>query len=230
MQAARRLNSATSFGVHQSFRFPFASYWPLVVEPVGELVADGHPGVPVARSVVHLRVVERRLEDAGREVHVVHRGAVIGVHRLRRHVPLAAIHRLADLRQQARRLELHRPRDVAAEVVASELDRRIVTPPVRVADLVRHRLQLLQRQRAGGRGHPLQRLEVLLHRVLDPEHHLQGLPLELRREVLLDEDLSQRLAEIAIHPAHAALPPRRHLLAAGEVPPVEREVLLHEGP
>jgi hypothetical protein len=36
----------------------------LVVEAVRELVADRAAGVAVVRGVVHLRVVERRLQDA----------------------------------------------------------------------------------------------------------------------------------------------------------------------
>ena len=53
-----------------------------------------------------VRVEERRLQDAGGEVDVVHLRIVVGVDRGRRHVPLLAVHRLADLVQLAVELEL----------------------------------------------------------------------------------------------------------------------------
>ena len=69
-----------------------------VVEAVGEFVADGAPGVAVVGRIVHLRVVQRRLQHAGGEVDVVHLSIEIGVDGGRRHAPLAAVERLADFR------------------------------------------------------------------------------------------------------------------------------------
>ena len=62
-----------------------------VVEAVGQFVADGAAGVAVVRRVVHLRIEERRLQHAGREVDVVHLRVVVGVHGRRRHAPFAAV-------------------------------------------------------------------------------------------------------------------------------------------
>jgi hypothetical protein len=89
----------------------------LVVEAVGELVADGGAGVAVVGRVVHLRVEERRLQDAGGEVDVVDLRVVVRVHRGRGHVPLAAVDGLADL-GRSRRDSNCCAHDVAEEVVA----------------------------------------------------------------------------------------------------------------
>ena len=70
-----------------------------VVEAVRQLVADHHADAAEVDGVVSAVVEERRLQNAGREVDVVHLRVVVGVDRGRRHVPLAAVHRLADLVQ-----------------------------------------------------------------------------------------------------------------------------------
>ena len=69
----------------------------LVVEAVGELVADHPAGGAVVDRVVRGEIEEGRLEDARREVDVVPQRVVVGVHGGRAHVPLPAVERLADL-------------------------------------------------------------------------------------------------------------------------------------
>ncbi len=72
-----------------------------VVEAVGQFVADGGAGVAVVGRVVHFRIEERRLQDAGGEIDVVHLRVVVGVDGGRGHLPLGAVDGLADLRQLA---------------------------------------------------------------------------------------------------------------------------------
>ncbi len=69
----------------------------LVVEAVGHLVADDHADAAEVHRRIDLEVEERRLQDAGREVDVVERRAVVGVDGGRRHAPLLLVHRLAQL-------------------------------------------------------------------------------------------------------------------------------------
>jgi len=72
MQAARFSNSLASSSVHQSVRLPLgANFRPWVVEAVRELVADHGADAAEVHRVVHHVLVERRLQDAGREVDVV---------------------------------------------------------------------------------------------------------------------------------------------------------------
>jgi len=89
----------------------------LVVEPVRQLVPDDGPDRAEVHRVVELLVEERRLQDAGGEVDVVHERVVVRVHRRRRHLPLAAIHRLADPVQFAPELEGIRTLGVVADLL-----------------------------------------------------------------------------------------------------------------
>ena len=122
-QAARSTNSAASCLVHQSLQVALGvELAALVVEAVGQLVADGGAGIAVVGRVVQLRIVERRLQYAGREVDVVHLRVVVGVDRGRRHLPLAAIHRLADFGELAPVFEGVAARGVARIVVGCDGD------------------------------------------------------------------------------------------------------------
>ena len=120
----------------------------LVVEPVPDLVADHRADSAVVRRVVGLGVEERRLQNRCGEDDLVHSGVVVGVDGLRRHEPLVAIHRSAELGQLA---VVARPRAapvVAVQVVALDDQRRVVPPLVRVADLRGELVQLGQRASA----------------------------------------------------------------------------------
>ncbi len=80
-----------------------------------------------------------------------------------------------------------------------------------------------------GRGaHPVQRVDVLVHGLLDGQRHLQRLLLLRRRKVPRHVHLAQRLAQLAIHAAGAALPALLLLLRAVQRMRVEVPVLLVE--
>src|SRR3546814_7986883 len=66
---------------------------PVIVEAVADLMPDDGADRSVIRRRIGLGVVERRLEDRGREVERVLQRQVDRVHRLRRHPPFAAIDR-----------------------------------------------------------------------------------------------------------------------------------------
>ena len=102
-------------------RLPSPSYLrALVVEAVADLVADHRADAAVVHRVVGVQVEERRLQDRGREDDLVHARVVVGVDRLRRHAPLVAVDRLAELGEVAGGLERGGARaDVADQVVAA---------------------------------------------------------------------------------------------------------------
>ncbi len=77
----------------------------LVVEAVADLVADHRADGAVVHRIVRTGIEERRLQHRGREHDFVHLGVVVGVDGLRRHAPLAAIDRLAELVEVALVLE-----------------------------------------------------------------------------------------------------------------------------
>ena len=68
----------------------------LVVEAVGDLVADDRADRAVVDRIVGVGIKERRLKNAGGEDDLVHRRIVIGVDGRGGHVPFIAIDRLAQ--------------------------------------------------------------------------------------------------------------------------------------
>ena len=111
---------------------------PLIVEAVGQLVADHRAGAAEVHRGVRLRVVERRLQDAGGEVDVVLERVVVRVDRRRRHAPTRSC-RPACRSCSGCALELERVRAlrVAERVAAHDAQRAVVAPLVGIADLVR---------------------------------------------------------------------------------------------
>ena len=200
----------------------------LVIEAVGQLVADGRTHVAVVGRVVFFAAEKRRLQIAGGKIHVVHLRVIVGVHGGRRHLPLALVHRLADLGQIARDLELVGAHLVAQSVAAHNRERRVVAPFIRVADLIHHRVQLLFGFDFGGGAHPVQPVEVLVHGLLNGQRHFQGALLFGRRKIARDVHLAQRLAQLLIHAGGAALPALLLSLSAVERVRVEVPVFLVE--
>ena len=68
-------------------------------------------------------------------------------------------------------------------------------------------MKLFLRLRFCPRTHPVQFVDVLVHRLLDSQCHFQRALFFLRRKILSHICLPQRLAKFEIHAAGAALPP-----------------------
>ena len=109
----------------------------LVVEAVGHLVADNHADGTVVGGIIRVHVEERRLQDAGREAYLVGGGVIIGVHRLRGHLPFGRIDFLADFAHVVSHIETAGVHHVG--VVALRADRQctVVAPFVGIADFHR---------------------------------------------------------------------------------------------
>ena len=90
----------------------------LIVEAMTDLVADDGADAAVVDRIVGRRIEERRLQDGGGKHDLVHLGVVVGVDRLRRHAPLAAIDRLAQLIEIAVVFECLRADHIADQIVA----------------------------------------------------------------------------------------------------------------
>ena len=196
----------------------------LVVEAVRQLVADGGAGVAVVGRVVHLRIVERRLQHAGRKIDVVHLRVVVGVDRGRRHPPLAAIYRLADLGELAAVFEEIATRGVARIVVRRDDDGTVVAPLVRVTDLIHHAMEFIERLLFGRAAHPGELLDVGFHGLFDLARHGDRAGFGLGGKCLFHEHLAKSLAEVPIYAFHTALPARLHLFHVAQVLAVEIEI------
>ena len=210
----RASNFSRSSLVHQSLQIPFGvELAAFIVEAVGKFVADGAAGVAVVGSVVHFRIVERRLQHAGREVDVVHLRIEVSVNGGSGDVPFAVVDGLADLVDVAAALELVGALDVAGEIIAHNLHRTVVAPLVGIADLVADARQLDQRLLLGFRAHPVERADALPHRVFDAPHHIERALLELGGKDFGHIHLSQRLAQAIVDILHAAFPAGLHALS-----------------
>ena len=133
----------------------------LIVEAVRQFVADHGAGAAVVDGGVAAGLIERRLQNAGGEVDGVAIGAVVRVDRRRRHAPLAAIDRLADLVERPLALERRRPLPVAERVVPHDAHGGVIAPLVRIADAIDDGVQLGMGGALRFRAHPRRLVDVL---------------------------------------------------------------------
>ena len=197
----------------------------LVVEAVADLVADHRADAAVVGGVVGFGVEERRLQNRCGKDDFVHAGVVVGVHGLRRHEPLVAVHGAAELRQLAVVADRVAALVVAVQVGAVDHQARVVPPPHRVADLGGELVQLGQRPLTRLRRHPLQVVDADAVGLAQIGHQLVHPRLGIGREVPLDVQLSDGVAHQVLDQGHAALPAVADLLGAAEGATVEVEVL-----
>ncbi len=188
----------------------------LVVESVRHLVPDHGAHRAVVERVVGSRIVIGRLQDAGREHDLVHRGIVVGVDGGRCHPPLGAVDRAPDLVQIAPPFELRGVLEVGHVRAARQHQRRVIAPAIGIADLVVERGQLDDGGAARRIAHPAERAEARAQRSLEILHHLARLLLGLGRKVELHVLLPQHLAERVVRRIQTALPARQERLRAGQ--------------
>ena len=200
-----------------------------IVKAVGEFVSDGGASVAVVGRGVELRIIERRLQDSGREVDVVHLRIVVGVDGDGRHHPLVPVDGLTDLLDVARGLKLGKAQNVASEVTTLNLHAGVVAPLIRVSDLVVDAVQFDERLLFGGGAHPVKVVDLALHGLLNQLGHVDGVGLGLRSEGAADELLSESFTEVVVGVLDAALPARSELLGAAQVAAVEGKILIDEG-
>ena len=201
----------------------------LIVEAVPDLMADDRADPAVVGGVIGVGVEERRLQNRRGEHDLVHARVVVRIDGLRAHEPFIAVHRSAQFGQLPVELQLRTAEDVAVQIIRVDHQIRVVPPPHRVADLRGELVQLLQRPQSGLRGHPLQIADadpVGLPEVGDQFVH-PGLG--LRREVPVDVQSADGVSHQALHQRHPALPALPGLLGSAQNPPVEVEVLGHQG-
>src|ERR1700691_1031373 len=149
---------------------------------MGELVTDGAARVAVIWRVIELGIVQRRKQHPGREINVVHLWIEIGVYGLRRHLPFGTIERFSDLGQLALGLELDRALRVTVIIAALDAHIAVITPMVRIANLVDDGVELGERLALGRGAHPYESLDVLAHRLLDLPSHVERSILGRRAE------------------------------------------------
>src|SRR5712692_3888998 len=100
-----------------------------------DFVADYGSDRTIVDRIVRPWIEEWRLEDAGRKDDLVVGEVVVGIHRRRRHVPLASIDSLADLRNVPLLHERGGLTGILEIRIAAQAERRIVLPLCGTPDL-----------------------------------------------------------------------------------------------
>src|ERR1039458_2040806 len=197
VQSTRCSNSLASSAVHQSRRFPSASYFaPPVIEAVREFMSDHHADGAIVHGVIHQLAVKRRLQNARREVDIVHRSPVIRVDRRRSHPPILAVRRPVDLLVIALHLERSGAHRIAGIIVGLDRHTAVIAPSVGIANVVDDGVELLIGILLGRVRHPGQLANVLTHRILDRLHHLQSSLFAFGAERAIDIELAQSHAQV----------------------------------
>ena len=134
----------------------------LVVEAVSHLVSDDNAYGAVVACVVGIGVEVGLLQYARGEADFVGRRVVVGVDRLRRHLPAVFVDGFAQLRVLIIGLECARHQHVLhVGQRGVDVDAAIVAPLVGIADFDGERVELNQSVDLGGRAHPRERCYVL---------------------------------------------------------------------
>ena len=171
----------------------------LVVEAVSDLVADHRADTAVVRGVVDIGVEERWLQNACGKDDFVHPRVVVGVDGLRGHEPLVAIDRPAQLGQLPVGVHGVAAPVVAVQVAAVDDQRRVVSPLLGIGDFGGELVQLGQRALPGLRGHPVQVADADAVCLAEIGDQRVDACLGIRREMALDVELSDGVAQHALH-------------------------------
>ena len=107
---------------------------PLVVETVAQLMADDRPNRAVVDRIICFQVKKGRLKDGGRKDDFVHERIVIGIDRLRRHMPFPTVNRLPEFVHHLLIFEFGVTHHVSEEIVRRNGQLAVVFPFVRVAN------------------------------------------------------------------------------------------------
>jgi hypothetical protein len=177
-----------------------------VIEVVPVLVTDHRSDGAQNEGDISEHVEKRRLEDSRRIERHVFRLTALGIHRLRCHAPLVQVDVAANLVQIATGAELRDVEHVPQVRRTIDLQSRVVTPLVRIADVANEGFQLLDGVVLRCRRHPLHLAEHQLHRSLLELVQLQHASFGFRRELIRDVELPDSFAERAADHAGDALP------------------------
>ena len=195
---------------------------------MGDLVTDGGGGgIAIDERVVQILIAHSgHTENGGGKNDLVVRWLIVGVVSLRRHFPLAAVHRFAKFPDHLAELPAGGIHQVSAPRIRAHDQCRIVFPTVGIADFDGEFVELLARLGLGGVAHPIQPINPLAIRTADDLHQLRVALLHPRREILLHENFPRHHAHRDLLGIQHPLPTGSCLFLTGEHFPVEGEVFL----
>src|SRR5438045_2887120 len=112
-----------------------------IVKAVAHLVANHGADAAIVESVTSSRIIERWMQNPRRKIDLVELWIVVSINRRRRHPPLGAIDRLADLADVSPKLELSGRGGIRIISAAIYAQRFVVTPLVRITYLAHIRFE-----------------------------------------------------------------------------------------
>ena len=181
----------------------------LIVEAVAHLVADDGSNSTVVADIISLWIKEWGLQDGSGEVDAVEQRVVESVHRLRCATHLGLIDGLAPVFTQLGGTCLFFDADEVLYEVLILADINIllhILPLVGVAHINIYSMQLRQRLGLGGVAHPGILIQTVLEGLLQVFHQTMHALLAGLREILLDIELTDGLAQMATDHIDGTLP------------------------
>ena len=179
---------------------------------MADLMTDNRTDCAEIRCVVGLWIKEGRLKDSRGENNFVHRRVVVGIDRLRCHMPFTAIDGATQLIPATLNVEPSRGLDSINKGKRLDLQRRVVDPTVGVANLRGESGEFLKSCSSGLFTHPVacgQSPVIGLKERMDKLVH-DGLV--FRREVARDPNFTHGLAEEGRYQGESTLPARAKFL------------------
>ena len=151
-------------------------------------MTDYSTNASIVYGLIGTVIIERRLQNGGWKYNFVKEWIVIGVDRLRSHLPLSLIHRLAQFGEFASGLVFTRIHNI--DKVRSRFrvftygQSHIISPGFGISNFYCKGLQLFQGHHFSRVRHPLQVLDSIGKSQFNILDHFHGLLLGLRRERL----------------------------------------------
>ena len=193
-----------------------------IVETVGHFMTDNHPDGPVIHGIVGIGIEKRRLQDTGRETYLVGRGVVIGIYRLRTHIPQRLVDRLTNLVEHICRFKTGGTFQILPIALFGRYFKsRIIAPFVGITDFYRESCQLFQRPFLGIVAHPFELFDMLTQGILKIGYQFQHSLFRLLREIFGHIYFAQSLTQYSVGCRQGAFPAGTGLLLSRKGFPVE---------
>src|SRR3989344_1263156 len=106
-----------------------------IIKTMGNLVEDNSAHPSIVHSIIDRNVEKRRLHDGSRKDDLIFSEVGIGIHGLRRHVPLQPIDRLSVFRDVPTSFKLISPKDILKVGIPLNLEFRVMPTLVRITEL-----------------------------------------------------------------------------------------------
>src|SRR4051812_17893885 len=128
-------------------------------------MADDRTGAAVINGRISRCIEDRWLQNPSREDDIP-QTAIVGVVSLRRHSPVTAIDRTRKTTGQVSPIKRGTTKDVADKVILLDDELRVIARMIRISDLDRISVELLERFHLRRVAHPIELFDARVKRIL----------------------------------------------------------------